>query len=100
MQIEVKPTDNGWIVIDKSGRKNKTSVFIDREKMMEHINDILPLTLTEQGFVDGLDDEEDCEDEWDDCQTYEADSLKQIQDAILKHYNKIDTQYKSICKSV
>jgi hypothetical protein len=57
MKIVVMPVDNGWLVSTNNGSTNK--VFIDREAMMEHINDIAPATGEESNFIDNLDADED-----------------------------------------
>ena len=68
MEISVKPVDNGWIVFDRTGKTS--NVFTDREKMMEHLNDIVPETGSEAEFIDNLDAQEDI---YDDCDEEEED---------------------------
>jgi len=57
MDINIEPMDNGWLVVDRTTRGRK--VFTDREKMLEYLNEVIPATRDEQGFIDGLDDESD-----------------------------------------
>ena len=76
MDINVEPLDNGWLVVDRTTKGRK--VFIDREKMMEYLNEILPATRDEQGFIDNLnDDPDDIED-----------VIQDAEDAILELFNK------------
>tara|TARA_R110000823_G_scaffold272041_2_gene391391 strand:- start:850 stop:1065 length:216 start_codon:yes stop_codon:yes gene_type:complete len=55
MNIIIEHVDNGWLVINKQIRSFK--VFIDRESMMEHIDEMVPATNEESDFIDNLDDD-------------------------------------------
>ena len=57
LELDVAPLNNGWVVTDSS--TGKSSVFVDREKMIEYINDTIPPMVEEQNFIDSLDDEEE-----------------------------------------
>jgi len=63
MDIQVQPVDNGWLVTSKTAGTRK--VFTDREAMMEHLNDIVPPSGEGQDFIDAIDDEGDCDEDWD-----------------------------------
>ena len=53
MNISIEPVNNGWLVKDRTNKK--CNVFSDREKMMEHLNNIIPETNEQKDFIDAID---------------------------------------------
>ena len=80
--MNIEPMDNGWLVVDRTTKGRK--VFTDREKMMEYINEIVPATREEQGFIDGLNDESDDESD----ESYNNDNEEEEMEAMVKVLEK------------
>ena len=65
MDITIQPVNNGWLVNNIT--LHKLRVFIDREAMMDYLDEIIPPTDEEPVFLDNVSDENsEDDDDWDD----------------------------------
>ena len=56
MNLDIQSVSNGWlVVVSKSDVPTERSVFIDRQKMLDYLDENIPPTGDEQGFIDGID---------------------------------------------